>query len=124
MIDDKRFYNPLKSLEEIEFNQCTSESNLKNNAYILYNNCETQIMKYPYFLGKEKSKCDFVIDSNTISRVHAKIISNNEEYFLVDCESKNGTFLNGTMLSEKQEYVLHSGDIVRMADQDLKFLLK
>jgi hypothetical protein len=47
---------------------------------------------------------------NLISRNHAKIVRRAESVFIVDLESKQGTWLNGTRLEKQQEHLLQPDD--------------
>ena len=58
--------------------------------------------------------CDVVIDNRQVSRHHAKIIKNGDGYFLVDLNSKNGTFLNGEQLVGEAR-LLQDGDQLGIA---------
>jgi len=58
--------------------------------------------------------CDVVIDDRQVSRHHAKIIRNAQGYFLVDLDSKNGTFLNGEQLMG-ETHILQDGDQLGIA---------
>ena len=42
----------------------------------------------------------------TISRVHAKIICRNNQTFLIDLNSRNGTELDGEIIQPETEYLL------------------
>ncbi len=58
--------------------------------------------------------CDIVVDDRLVSRHHAKIVRENDQYKLIDLNSKNGTFLNGTPLKDA-EHFLHDGDQIGIA---------
>jgi len=47
-----------------------------------------------------------------ISRRHAMIKRENNEFILQDLESRNGTFVNGQRLAARQPHVLVSGDVI------------
>ena len=47
-----------------------------------------------YTIGRSPES-DIQIMDNTISRKHLKILRKNDEYFIEDLNSKNGTFVNG-----------------------------
>lgn len=49
-----------------------------------------------------------------VSRRHAQIIYENEEYFLMDLQSTNGTWLNRQRLVPHVRYALHSQDIITL----------
>src|SRR6516225_8882380 len=40
-------------------------------------------------------ECDAVIADFRVSRIHAKLVSENGEYLVLDAGSRHGTFLNG-----------------------------
>ena len=88
-------------------------------------NKETIMINKPVFrIGKEKSYVDYFIGDNAaISRSHANIVSRNGEYFVVDTNSTNHTYLNGRMISSNTENRLESGSVVRLADEDFEFKL-
>jgi len=52
------------------------------------------------FLGR-LSECDIVLDSNMVSRKHARVFKVGEEYFIEDLGSGNGTTVNGERLSTR-----------------------
>ena len=63
-------------------------------------------------LGREAT-CDVVISDRQISRYHARLTPTSEGVILEDLGSKNGTHLNGTLLSAP--VVLQDGDLVSVA---------
>jgi hypothetical protein len=72
-------------------------------------------------LGREGS-CDVVISDRQISRFHARLTPTSEGVILEDLGSKNGTHLNGTLLSAP--VVLQDGDVVSVAmAQQFMFIL-
>jgi phosphoserine phosphatase RsbU/P len=52
------------------------------------------ITKLPFTIGRAE-ECDATIADFKVSRQHAKVVMEGNEYFLVDTESRHGTFLNG-----------------------------
>lgn len=88
-------------------------------------NKETILINKPVFrIGKEKSYVDYFIGDNAaISRSHANIVSRNGEYYVVDTNSTNHTYLNGKMISSNTENRLESGSLVRLADEEFEFKL-
>lgn len=59
---------------------------------------EIKIRKSPFFIGKNAEKADGVIHEGDISRVHAKVVIEEDDVFVIDQESTNGTYVNGTRL--------------------------
>lgn len=88
---------------------------LKNNEKILLD-------KPVFRIGKEKSYVDYFIGDNTaISRSHANIISKEGEYFVVDTNSTNHTYLNGAMLSSNVETKISHGAKIKLANEEFEF---
>ncbi|MDD3339723.1 MAG: DUF6382 domain-containing protein [Lachnospiraceae bacterium] len=67
-------------------------------------------------IGKQKQSVDVVLDRKTVSRIHARIKRTDNEYYLEDLNSKNGTFLDQVMLEPGRQYQLHDGVEVQFAD--------
>lgn len=65
---------------------------------------------------------DAVIAKDTISHFHAKIDCENQEYYIEDLNSTNGTFINEETLSYKERRQLKPNDIIRFADVRYRFL--
>ncbi len=73
-------------------------------------------------IGKMETACDAVINLPTVSRIHAKIRRKEEEYYLTDMNSRNGTAVNGRLLLPDEEYRLQSEDEVDFAQARYIFL--
>lgn len=63
-------------------------------------------------LGRE-SYCDIVIPERQVSRQHACIVPFQNQIFLEDLGSKNGTHCNGLSVTDK--ILLNDGDIIQIA---------
>lgn len=72
---------------------------------------ETAIGRHP--------ECGIVVDAGAVSRYHAKIITNEDSFVVEDLGSRNGTFLNGQLLT-KPEY-LREGDRIRISEIEFVF---
>lgn len=68
-------------------------------------------------LGRDK-KCHVVLDLVNVSRVHARILSNGEDFILEDMNSTNGTFVNNVRIIR---CVLHDNDQIRIGEARLVF---
>lgn len=63
-------------------------------------------------IGRDES-CDIVIPDRQVSRYHARIFSQDDEFILEDLQSKNGTFCNGEQVTEST--FLNDGDVIQVA---------
>lgn len=88
------------------------------------NNEKISLNKPVFRVGKERSYVDYFIGDNTaISRSHANFITRDGSYFVVDTNSTNHTFVNGTMIQSNVETAISDGDAIRLANEDFEFKL-
>jgi diguanylate cyclase (GGDEF)-like protein len=69
-------------------------------------------------LGREPDN-DVVIEADSTSRRHARIENLNDQLYLVDLCSTNGTFLNDEPITRER---LANGDLIRVGNHIFKFL--
>ena len=65
----------------------------------------------------------FIGDNSAISRSHANIITRDGKYFVMDTNSTNHTFVNGSMIQSNVEVPLEHGTMLRLADEEFEFKL-
>lgn len=56
-----------------------------------------------------------------VSRQHAEILKEGEDFFLIDLESGNGTFLNGNKIKSNERHLLRNKDNIGIDTFELKF---
>lgn len=61
------------------------------------------------------------LNSNSVSRKHARVLISGEHCFLIDEGSGNGTFLNGVPVKPKEKNILKHGDVISIEDFNLSF---
>ena len=66
-------------------------------------------------------QCDLVLESAAVSRQHVRITSHDGHYFLEDLNSRNGTYLNGKLVTKPQ--LLKDGDEIGICDLGFAFHL-
>jgi len=64
-------------------------------------------------LGRDPS-CNIVFDEIEVSRHHARIYKSNNEYFIEDLNSTNGTYINGQPV--KKQEIIQNGDLITLGD--------
>lgn len=83
---------------------------------------KVKVNKPVFRIGKEKSYVDyFVMSNNAVSRIHADIITENNQYFIKDNNSTNHTFVNGTMIPVNQNVEIFDGDALMLANEPFEF---
>ena len=76
-------------------------------------------------IGTSKGNADICLDEcRVVSRRHARISCEQEQYYLEDLGSKNGTYLNGTELEADTPVLLKDKTVIRFANQEFLFLLE
>lgn len=79
------------------------------------------ITETPQLIGKDASKVQISISSDSVSRVHARIQKNGEDYLIEDLCSTNGTWVNGKSIETRVPFALKTGDKVSFADCEYIF---
>ncbi len=98
-----------------------------NTPYLIRvkNNERIHINKPAFRIGKEKSYVDYFIGDNTaISRSHANIIERNGEYYIMDTNSTNHTFVDNQMVPSNQEQHIKSGSKIKLANEEFIFTIE
>src|ERR1700733_6158089 len=72
-----------------------------------------------YWVGRQNSN-DLQLEDNAVSRRHCLFIRSGEGCTLRDLDSRNGTFVTGTPVSEQQ---LESGDEIRIGGSVFSYLV-
>ncbi len=73
----------------------------------------------PYTVGRKVDR-DLVIADPRVSREHATIVSENGEFFVVDLNSKHGTFVNGEKVDRHK---LQRNDRLEFGARDIAYLI-
>ncbi len=88
------------------------------------NNERIPISQNLFRLGRNQDFNDYVVLGNEfVGNTHCHILVRGEEYFVVDDNSKNHTFVNGVMVMPGTEVKLMHGQTVTLADEEFEFRL-
>lgn len=79
------------------------------------------ISYYPFIIGKQENLVDYVLDSDTVSRLHMRIDRQGEKYFVQDLNSTNGTTVAGHLLENNESVEIHHGDEICIARCRFRF---
>lgn len=120
--------------EEVEVGFITSVLNLYDNLE------ETNVLQSPYLMvdgqkkvevkgesfkiGRDPRNTDFTLNHGAIGRVHATILTVNNQYFLKDNQSTNGTYVNGRRLDKGENVKIKHDDVIRLATEEMTFRVR
>jgi serine phosphatase RsbU (regulator of sigma subunit) len=72
-----------------------------------------------YVLGRHP-ECQIVIDVGAVSRQHCALLVEGAACYVEDLKSRNGTFVNGTQIAERQR--LKEGDVLQICEAEFQFV--
>lgn len=82
---------------------------------------EISIDKSDFVIGKD-ARADYCIRNNTsISRKHVLITNGRNGAYIQDCNSTNGTFINGTRIEGGRLVLLNNGDVIKMSNEEFEY---
>jgi serine phosphatase RsbU (regulator of sigma subunit)/pSer/pThr/pTyr-binding forkhead associated (FHA) protein len=65
--------------------------------------------------------CAIVVDGSAVSRKHARVFKDGENFYVEDLKSRNKTFLNSTEMPPGTPQQLKDGDIIGICDSEFLF---
>lgn len=78
--------------------------------------CDTiQLTDFPFIIGKQKGNVDYPLDKEIVSRYHLKLTKEEDNYYITDLNSTNGTTLNDKPLPCYQRHKIIKDDRVSIA---------
>ena len=82
---------------------------------------EYRLDHYPYVIGKMPDMADMILKDKTVSRIHARISCEDNGVYIEDCNSTNGTFLNGVQLYGNEKMPLRKDDEIEIGRVKLEY---
>lgn len=64
----------------------------------------------PFVIGKKAKFADYVLEDDSISRMHARFVKEDDRMFIMDLHSTNGTYVNGVRLEPDCKVEIQVGD--------------
>ena len=80
---------------------------------------EVELIKDSFTIGRSSGN-DLAFNHLSLSRHHAMITKETDDFYLEDCGSRNGTFLNGARIAGKT--LLKSSDSIQLGEIVLRFV--
>jgi serine phosphatase RsbU (regulator of sigma subunit)/pSer/pThr/pTyr-binding forkhead associated (FHA) protein len=72
-------------------------------------------------IGRDENGCQIVIPHHAVSRKHAQITRNGNQYFIEDLKSRNKTFVNSKEVTPPARQVLKPDDRIKICDFLFRF---
>ena len=85
-----------------------AESRLKINGNALIRSENGQL------IGRSAQHADYVLNIETVSRKHLRVMVRDHKIYVEDLQSANGSAINGSVLSPGQQYELNAGDSLKV----------
>ncbi len=82
---------------------------------------EIVLSYYPFIIGKQENLVDYLLQKETVSRLHLRIDREGDKYLIKDLNSTNGTVVSGYMLEANEAVELHIGEEVSIAGHRYQF---
>ncbi|WP_110461418.1 DUF6382 domain-containing protein [Ruminiclostridium sufflavum] len=80
-----------------------------------------EINKDSILIGRMEAFVDYEINNGAIGKIHAEIIREGDEFYVMDCNSKNGTFINDCRILPNTKTRINSRDKLRFANKEFVF---
>lgn len=79
------------------------------------------IAYYPFIIGKQENLVDYILNKDTVSRLHLRIDEKEGVYYITDLNSTNGTVVAGQLLENNEVVQVKTGDEVVIAGMRFHF---
>lgn len=77
-----------------------------------------KIDKESVLIGRMESFVDYVINSTAIGKIHAEIMNEKGTFYVMDCNSRNGTYINGVRVVPNTKVRVNKNDELRFANKE------
>lgn len=75
-----------------------------------------------FVIGKSRENTDYsIFNNNTISRIHAAIIRDDDCFYIIDLHSANHTFVEGVTATPDERYQLYKGSRFFLSNEEFIF---
>ncbi|MCM3585266.1 FHA domain-containing protein [Mesobacillus maritimus] len=94
-----------------------------NRPFLLCQSTKEKITlsKAVFKIGRDPSQADYATQNKVVGRVHAELLTIDGEYFLIDKQSRNGSYLNGVKLIPNEKFKIKHEDVIKLANEEFMF---
>jgi len=79
------------------------------------------VSKECFRIGRDPSQADYASKNRVVGRIHAEVLTVNGEYFIIDKQSRNGTYVNGMKLQPNEKIKIKHEDQIKLANEEFVF---
>lgn len=79
------------------------------------------IEKPVFIIGRMDGQVDLKLQNKAVGKLHAEIIRRNENWYMKDLNSRNGSLINGEKIDSNKEFILKNEDKISLAGTDVIF---
>lgn len=112
-----------KGMPEAQTQVLTSDNNVYAHLMRVKTQERINIGKNEFHIGKEMGNDYVVYDNPTVSRRHAIICLQDGQYYIRDTNSKNHTYINGSVINSMENVLIRHGDYVRLSNEEFIFCM-
>lgn len=94
----------------------------EKDLMMFYNGRTISVDRFPFTVGR--TNCDFIIDSNKVSRHHITLTEADGSFFVQDESSSNHTYIDGVMIPPYSPCALHDGAELRLGNERITVCLE
>lgn len=77
---------------------------------------DIELTYIPFIIGKQEGLADYILNHDTVSRLHVRIDKEGDEYRITDLNSTNGTMVRGKVLETNETVIIMPGDEIYIAN--------
>jgi len=79
------------------------------------------LKRFPFMIGRLPEQVDFCLENPAVGKLHAEITREDENYYITDMNSRNGTMINGERIMPGQCRRILNGDRITFANEEFTF---
>lgn len=124
MIEKNLTYDPVAlSTSSKKLNDSNNVISEQILLFRVSNGEQISITSAVFKIGKSDADNNYaIVDNSAISRKHAEILLKNNVYYLIDCNSTNGVYINGRKIKPAVEYKIKKGDKIKFANEEFDII--
>lgn len=75
-------------------------------------------------IGRSSAQSEYVVDNTRVSRKHARVYKNGNKYMVQDCNSANGTYIDGLKVGPDIDRELLVGSMLVLGNEEFRLIHK